>query len=82
MNHASSHSDQPSTPHEQSKVAGKMKDPVCGMDVDVARAAGSRELAGQTFYFCGAGCASKFDADPARYAKASEKGHSGSGCCG
>jgi len=58
-----------------------MKDPVCGMEVDVARAAGSRELKGQTFYFCGAGCASKLDADPEQYAKASEKGRSGSGCC-
>lgn len=79
MNHAGSH--EGTSRNEQPTIAGKMTDPVCGMEVDVAGAAASRELKGRTFYFCGAGCATKFEADPERYAKASEKGHTGSGCC-
>ena len=42
-------------------------DPVCGMTVDPATAAGSSTFDGQTFYFCSLGCKSKFDADPRRY---------------
>ena len=42
-------------------------DPVCGMSVDAAGAAHSHRHHGQTYYFCGAGCLAKFEADPARY---------------
>lgn len=42
-------------------------DPVCGMEVDPARAAGQSEYQGKTYYFCAASCKSRFDADPARY---------------
>lgn len=42
-------------------------DPVCGMDVDPAGAAGSSEYAGKTYYFCAASCKKSFDEDPARY---------------
>ncbi len=42
-------------------------DPVCGMQVDPAHAAATREHDGTTFYFCSAGCAATFDADPQRY---------------
>src|SRR5712691_7036147 len=45
-----------------------VKDPVCGMDVDPNRAAGSHQHAGQTYYFCSQSCAEKFRAEPARYA--------------
>jgi Cu+-exporting ATPase len=45
-------------------------DPVCGMKVfekpDVPR----REHGGKTYYFCGAGCAAKFDTDPERFIRA------------
>jgi Cu+-exporting ATPase len=43
-------------------------DPVCGMTVDPAHAAGSSTYRGQTIYFCGLHCKKKFDADPAAYA--------------
>jgi Cu+-exporting ATPase len=46
-----------------------MKDPVCGMQVDPAKAAGSSQYKGQTYYFCSASCKAKFDADPGRFAK-------------
>jgi xanthine dehydrogenase accessory factor len=42
-------------------------DPVCGMTVSIA---GTREVVvheGHTYYFCGRGCRSRFEADPARY---------------
>ena len=42
-------------------------DPVCGMTVDPARAAGSHEHGGKTYYFCGRGCQEKFRAEPEKY---------------
>lgn len=43
------------------------KDPVCGMDVDPHTAKHKAEHGGRTYYFCAAGCRTKFIADPARY---------------
>ncbi|KKL46481.1 hypothetical protein LCGC14_2345140 [marine sediment metagenome] len=42
-------------------------DPVCGMEVDPATAAASQEHDGRRYYFCSAGCAEKFQADPSEY---------------
>jgi YHS domain-containing protein len=39
-------------------------DPVCGMEVDPATAAGSSEYDGTTYYFCSVGCKRQFDKDP------------------
>jgi P-type Cu+ transporter len=50
----------------QPKPAG-VRDPVCGMTVDPAHAAGSVAHEGQTYYFCSKGCAAKFQADPNKY---------------
>ena len=48
--------------------AKPVRDPVCGMLVDPARAAGgSHEHAGTTYYFCNPGCREKFAADPGRH---------------
>jgi P-type Cu+ transporter len=47
------------------------KDPVCGMQVDQKKAAGTSEHQGKTWYFCSAGCKRKFDENPERYAKQS-----------
>jgi Cu+-exporting ATPase len=44
-------------------------DPVCGMSVDRARAAGSAVHEGQTYYFCSTHCLHQFQADPRRYAR-------------
>jgi Cu+-exporting ATPase len=44
-----------------------VKDPVCNMDVDPARAAGSSEYKGQSYYFCSPGCVKRFNADPEKY---------------
>ena len=56
-------------------------DPVCGMTVDPARAAGHVDYKGTTYYFCGKGCVAKFTADPEKFlaartpAPASDRGH-------
>ena len=42
-------------------------DPVCGMTVDPATAAGSLVHEGITYYFCNPSCLKKFQADPHRY---------------
>jgi YHS domain-containing protein/limonene-1,2-epoxide hydrolase len=42
-------------------------DPVCGMAVDMARPAATREHAGKTWYFCNPGCAEQFAREPDRY---------------
>jgi P-type Cu+ transporter len=42
-------------------------DPVCGMTVDPASAAGSTAFEGKTYYFCNSSCLKKFQADPHRY---------------
>ncbi len=48
-------------------LAGDGKDPVCGMDVDQAKAAGLSSYQGKNYYFCAAACKQQFDADPAKY---------------
>ncbi|HSI39397.1 MAG TPA: heavy metal translocating P-type ATPase [Xanthobacteraceae bacterium] len=48
-------------------AAGLAVDPVCGMSVDPHTAQHSAEHGGHSFYFCGAGCRTKFVANPARY---------------
>jgi Cu+-exporting ATPase len=42
-------------------------DPVCGMKVLPQKAAASVEHAGRTWYFCGQGCRTKFEANPGKY---------------
>ncbi|HEX4607665.1 MAG TPA: heavy metal translocating P-type ATPase [Urbifossiella sp.] len=56
-------------------------DPVCGMTVDPAQAAGHATHAGTTYHFCSTHCAAKFRADPDRYL-AGPAGHAGHDCCG
>jgi Cu+-exporting ATPase len=46
------------------------RDPICGMTVDPERAAAREEHSGKTFYFCCAGCANKFRAEPEKYLSA------------
>ena len=51
---------------EQPATGGE-RDPVCGMTVQPATAAGSHTHEQKTYYFCCQGCLTKFRADPARY---------------
>ncbi len=45
----------------------RVKDPVCGMTVDPHTAKHRAEHGGRPYYFCSAGCRTKFVADPERY---------------
>ena len=56
---------------------GTVRDVVCGMTIDPAKAAGTLEHGDETYYFCSKGCAEKFRADPERYLDRSASGHSG-----
>jgi Cu+-exporting ATPase len=48
-------------------MSERVTDPVCGMTVDPARAAGSTTHEATTYYFCSKGCLAKFAADPQKY---------------
>jgi YHS domain-containing protein len=48
-------------------------DPVCGMSVDPAHAAGSHAFAGKTYWFCSPGCLQAFQADPGKYVGAARE---------
>ena len=55
-------------------------DPVCGMRVDPARAAGRHQHRGRTYYFCNPHCRERFAADPERYLEPSgAPGHAPAG---
>ncbi|MEW9309704.1 heavy metal translocating P-type ATPase [Labrys neptuniae] len=53
--------------HDHGGAPAGVKDPVCGMDVDPATAKHSIQHEGHPYYFCSAGCKSKFEAEPGRY---------------
>jgi Cu+-exporting ATPase len=60
---------------DPTKIAGDLAiDPVCGMKVNPATAKFSHEHAGDTYYFCSAGCQQKFKADPLGTLSAKPKG--------
>jgi len=63
------HQHSPSCGHEHAAatVPGTAKDPVCGMSVDPHTAKHRHTHKGQTYYFCSAGCRTKFIADPEKY---------------
>src|SRR5438270_13916464 len=44
-----------------------VRDPVCGMYVDPAKARGQAEYQGQTYYFCSPRCVERFQAEPEKY---------------
>ncbi|MBV8134244.1 MAG: heavy metal translocating P-type ATPase [Deltaproteobacteria bacterium] len=54
-------------------AAATVKDPVCGMNVDPATAAGSIERHGTTYYFCSQRCLAKFQQNPGKFVGDSPK---------
>ena len=60
-------------PAEADHAEHLAKDPVCGMTVDPHAAKHRAEYNGRTYYFCCAGCKSKFEADPERYLNAEQR---------
>jgi YHS domain-containing protein len=55
--------------HRTEGVIGMAQDPVCGMEVEESKAAGSSEYQGRTYYFCSTGCKAAFDKEPEKYVK-------------
>lgn len=47
----------------------KVKDPVCGMEIEPAKAAETSVYQGKAHHFCSAGCKASFDKEPAKYAR-------------
>jgi Cu+-exporting ATPase len=65
------------------KTITTVKDPVCGMEIEAATAAGHTEFKGQTYHFCGSKCKEKFDLNPSQYlGQSGAAPKSGHGCCG
>ena len=44
-----------------------VKDPVCGMEIDPATAAGHHDYKGTRYYFCSPLCVTRFSADPEKF---------------
>jgi Cu+-exporting ATPase len=53
--------------HPPPAPAAAQVDPVCGMTVDPATAAGSLEHDGRRYFFCSTHCLARFQADPRQY---------------
>ena len=60
---------QPQTAEQNAPV---IRDPVCGMTVDPDGATHTSERDGASYYFCCAGCKTKFEADPHAYLEAED----------
>ncbi len=60
--------------HDNSHAAAEgVRDPVCGMTVDPHSAKHRHDYKGRTYYFCCAGCRTKFAADPEKYLSPGER---------
>ena len=55
-------------PALREEVSSVATDPICKMQVDPAKAAGSSVYKGQTYYFCAVSCKETFDKNPEKYA--------------
>jgi len=66
--HTHSHASHDGPNRRSPTEAGGVIDPVCGMAVDPHTTPHRHTYQGRSYYFCSAGCRTKFAADPARYA--------------
>ncbi|WEK51821.1 MAG: heavy metal translocating P-type ATPase [Candidatus Kaistia colombiensis] len=57
-------------PDSHGSGANRVKDPVCGMDVDPEATRFRARYDGEDYFFCSDSCLSKFKLEPARYAQA------------
>ncbi len=73
------HANASNSSHSEVGLDGRdsVQDPVCGMQVLPATAAGSLEHDGRTYYFCSRHCLEKFRSDPGRFT-AEARGRGGS----
>ena len=69
--------------HAARSASGKPLDPVCGMEVDPAKAAGTRVVMGETYFLCSQNCLDAFDKNSAMYTQQRETqppAHRHAGC--
>jgi Cu+-exporting ATPase len=52
---------------QEEEAMAKVKDPVCGMEIDPENAAATEEYQEKTYHFCSAACHEKFKAEPEKY---------------
>ncbi len=67
QDHAHHHASDHTHHHAPAASADQAIDPVCGMSVDPHTAKHRAEYQGKPYYFCSAGCRTKFVADPKQY---------------
>jgi P-type Cu+ transporter len=60
-------------PDHAHATVNEVLDPVCGMTIDPADAAGTSEYQGTTWYFCNPSCKERFDEDPEQFLNPSER---------
>jgi Cu+-exporting ATPase len=61
------HGTEPQHAHGAAAATDTVTDPVCGMTVDPHTSAHRHQYRGRPYYFCSAGCRTKFAADPTKY---------------
>jgi P-type Cu+ transporter len=52
---------------DRRETALMARDPVCGMDVEIARAAADADYEGRKYYFCSIQCKQDFERQPQMY---------------
>lgn len=65
--------------HAGHSASGNPNDPVCGMEVDPAKATATRIVGRETYFFCSQNCLDAFDSNPSMYVHrhehAAQNGH-------
>ncbi len=74
--------DLPSSNGNPSLDSNEARDPVCGMKVDVKKAAATFEFEGTTYYFCALSCRDRFAANPPKYLANPTATDGSESCCG
>jgi len=77
--HDHAHAHHPGHGNASGEDAKRVKDPVCGMEVDPETTAFRARYDGTDYFFCSGGCRSKFMAEPGRYAGGQDHGHASTG---
>ena len=52
---------------KQETTVATVRDPVCGMEIEVSRAAGNETHEGKEYFFCSKSCQERFRAEPQQY---------------
>lgn len=67
--------------NQSTTTPATVTDPICRMNIDPSKAAGSSAYDGVTYYFCSRGCETAFDAAPALHASTTAETPKAASCC-